>query len=234
MAAATWELLFKGKWKDIDQFVEFVKTENQKPVPKDTWNQVLSFVNEIDTNYNKVSEMINFDNKLKITKIADLVNDLGFYDYGPILTMLDLDILCENIQNKISALREDDHTIFYHLFKILLSKENNLIENSSIMILKKPYCLFIKFGIVENVDYVINLDNLMAIYLSDSRTSIFNETYYQPAREYYKKTIEEMKQLSVISLTDDYHKLSNNIEKQKKRNYMIVWQNLWMIFKNQE
>jgi len=55
MAAATWELLFKGKWKDIDQFVEFVKTENQKPVPKDTWNQVLSFVNEIDTNYNKVS-----------------------------------------------------------------------------------------------------------------------------------------------------------------------------------
>jgi len=55
MAAATWELILKGKFNDLDKFIDFVKNEYQKPIPKDTWNQVLQFINEIGTNYNKVT-----------------------------------------------------------------------------------------------------------------------------------------------------------------------------------
>lgn len=56
MAIEYWKLLLKDRWDYLDLWIEFLRERYNKTIPKDTWNLLYDFVEDIDTDFTQYDE----------------------------------------------------------------------------------------------------------------------------------------------------------------------------------
>ena len=56
MAIEYWKLLLKDRWDYLDLWIEFLRERYNKTIPKDTWNLLYDFVEDIGTDFTKYDE----------------------------------------------------------------------------------------------------------------------------------------------------------------------------------
>jgi len=169
-----------------------------------------------NSNFDKMAQFIHFGKELNIINVVDVVKDIHIYEYAPIITFLELQDLCKNIEIKVDQFKDDISCIHYHLYKILLSVEDNVLKDTLILILKRPYALILKFGESKNINYVIQLENKTSMHLTDSRTCMFKENYYDPMLKNHKEIVKEMQNLSVMALVSESIDVKKTLAKQKQ------------------
>jgi len=56
MAIEYWKLLLQERWAYLDLWLEFLKERYNKTIPKDTWNLLYDFVEDIGTDFGSYDE----------------------------------------------------------------------------------------------------------------------------------------------------------------------------------
>jgi Cullin binding len=56
MAIEYWKLLLKDHWAYLDLWIEFLRDKYSKTIPKDTWNLLYDFIQDIGVNFDKYDE----------------------------------------------------------------------------------------------------------------------------------------------------------------------------------
>jgi len=56
MAIEYWKLLLQERWAYLDLWLEFLKERYNKTIPKDTWNLLYDFIEDIGTNFDLYDE----------------------------------------------------------------------------------------------------------------------------------------------------------------------------------
>lgn len=51
-----WQLLLKDRWDYLDLWIEFLREHYNRTIPKDTWNLLYDFIQDIGTDFNKYDE----------------------------------------------------------------------------------------------------------------------------------------------------------------------------------
>ena len=56
MAIEYWKLLLEDRWDYLDLWIEFLRERYNKTIPKDTWNLLYDFVQDIGTDFSQYDE----------------------------------------------------------------------------------------------------------------------------------------------------------------------------------
>jgi DCN1-like protein 1/2 len=51
-----WQLLLKDRWDYLDLWIEFLRGHYNRTIPKDTWNLLYDFIQDIGTDFTKYDE----------------------------------------------------------------------------------------------------------------------------------------------------------------------------------
>jgi len=134
--------------------------------------------------------MINFDADLIITNVTDLTKEITFYEYGPLLSLWELDEFVSKLVEKQSVLKNFKNELFFFLYHIIVNSANRSIDQS-ILAFKFPYCFLLKFGSLEEIKYVLHFDNRMYYNLESKNGTKYEESYYLTARLHWGDLMKE-------------------------------------------
>ncbi len=122
------------------------------------------FGNPKDTNQEtlkKLSSFLTLNSEVELSVIDDYTNALSVYEYGPALSLLELEVFMESLCQKVSKFRTFREELFYQMFNAICfcDESNFVIKNCCILVLLPPTCVCLKFGPVEQAKFVIHLAN---------------------------------------------------------------------------
>lgn len=72
MAIEFWKLLLKERYVYLDLWIEFLRERYKKSIPKDTWNLLYDFIQDIGTEFDKYDE----NGKLPIHSPPNFVQEM--------------------------------------------------------------------------------------------------------------------------------------------------------------
>jgi len=164
--------------------------------------------------YQSLSSMITFDEEVTISNVSDLTKEISFYEYGPLLTIYELEDFCKKIIQKQSALKEHYQELFFYLYCIICQTPKTAID-TSVLAFKYPFCFMLKFGNIEEIKYVMHFDNGVYYNLDKKASVQYQESYYLKARESWL-TIMREREREFIQI-QDFHfnkKISELVQNQ--------------------
>jgi len=146
-------------------------------------------IKQVDTKrYEYLASMISFSDELTISNVSELIKEISFYEYGPMLTIWELDDFIKKIVQKQPLLAKFRKELFYFLYNIVIEKKS---VDTSILVFKYPYCFMLKFGCLEDIKHIIHFDN-NSYYNIESKSSIqYEESFYNEAFSIWSVLIKE-------------------------------------------
>ena len=140
-----------------------------------------------------LSSMINFSEEVRINNVSDLTSIISFFEYGPMLTIYELEDFCKKIMDKQKMLKPFHKQLFFFLWTIISNTPKKAID-TSILVFKFPYCFMLKFGAEEDIKHCIHFDNNMYYNLQEKHGTMYQPAYYETALEGWKELVHERKQ----------------------------------------
>jgi len=109
----------------------------------------------------KISSFLTIGSEVEISSVNEVTKALCVYEYGPALSLLELEHFMGQLIKKISSLRNDNDELFCQFFNCISNccDDKYVVRNTCVMIFKAPKCILVKFGDIETIKYVIHLDN---------------------------------------------------------------------------
>lgn len=109
----------------------------------------------------KLSSFFQLGKEIELSSIDEMTKALCFYEYGPALSLLELETFMNELTGKISKFRVHREELFYQMFNaICFSDDTNfIVRNCLILVFDPPTCVVLKFGEMKTVKFVIHLKN---------------------------------------------------------------------------
>jgi len=114
-----------------------------------------------DDSMSKISDLIILGDELEINILNDLTKKICYYDHGPAISLFELENFSRNLVGSIKELKPDHDEIFSQMLCAIsqMKEHNYTICDTSLMILKSPYCVIVKFGSTSSCRFLIHLGN---------------------------------------------------------------------------
>jgi len=148
---------------------------------------------EIESNQlEMISSYISSGDELEIQLMVKTISNLVIFEYGPILTLHEINKFVDAFITQLSSFKKDRKEIFSQMLNVFSnSKDDNyVIKSTCLLIRKTPYCVLVKFGDIKNVRFIFDLDVSTLYILGKETNSIpFDESEYL----IYEQMYEELK-----------------------------------------
>jgi len=109
----------------------------------------------------KLRSFLSIGTEIQLDVLNDVTKAICIYEYGPCLSLLELEKFMMKLTNKIPKLRPHNEELFYQLFNAICfsNTTNYMIQNACVLIFCPPMCILLKFGDMKAIKFVVHLDN---------------------------------------------------------------------------
>jgi len=163
----------------------------------------------------QISSFLTLGNEVELSVVNDLTKAMCVYEYGPALSLLELEHFMNQLTNKVSMLRNHNEELFCQFFNCICDAQaqNFVIRNTCVMIFKPPKCILVKFGQIETIKYVIHLDNNCLYKLGTNDEPIpFIQDSSQQLKEKYLALKSKVAQKVGLGLLDNLEKFEKSLD----------------------
>ena len=134
-----------------------------------------------DEALSQLSSFMSIGNEIELNIVNDLTKAVCIYEYGPALSIVELEHFLNQFKQKIYEFRQDCDEIFCQLFLCICNENDTeyIIRNTCVLIFKSPRCILLKFGEIKHIKYVIQIDNhtLYELGIKPTTTPYHPESY---------------------------------------------------------
>jgi len=122
------------------------------------------FGNPKDVNENALTQIKSFltiGNEIELKVLTDLTNALCIYEYGPKLSLMELENFISRLCEKIPKFKLKKEELFYQMFNAICFSDDSgfILKDVCIMVFQPPVCVLLQFGEIKTIKFIIHLEN---------------------------------------------------------------------------
>eukprot|EP01123_Difflugia_compressa_P003700 TRINITY_DN1499_c0_g1_i3.p1 TRINITY_DN1499_c0_g1~~TRINITY_DN1499_c0_g1_i3.p1 ORF type:complete len:271 (-),score=47.05 TRINITY_DN1499_c0_g1_i3:74-886(-) len=167
----------------------------------------------------QLSNHIMTGDELNITVLGQLTTEICIIDYGPALSLMELETFVKTVCKQIKELKPDYEELFAQfLMAINFMKEDGyLISNTCVMILKQPHCVIVRFGGTDSCKVLIHLGNhsLYQLGTNKSRPIPYRPGSFKTYEAMYNKLHNAMVEAEQANILSAFSGFEESLSKEK-------------------
>jgi len=137
-----------------------------------------------------ISSYINLGTQFDIQILTKQIENLVLFEYGPVLTLHEIWKFVETLIHQLNILKKYKKELFSQFLNIFSNsgETNYIIKSVCILIRQTPYCILIKFGDINTINYIIDLDVSTLYILGENTNSTpYDESEYPVYEQMYSE-----------------------------------------------
>jgi len=167
-----------------------------------------------------ITSYINVGEQLDVQLFIKTFSNLVLFEYGPVLTLHEIDKFCETLIKQITCLKPNRKEIFSQLLNMFSNsgRDDYVLKSTCILVRKTPYCIMIKFGSIDKITFILDLDISSLYVLGEGKTTStpFQEMEYPVYRKMYDDLKEDFLRREQERIRSNFASFKESLKKDTK------------------